>query len=624
MATVRLQDVIKNADSVSVPSQAVPVEQPSSLTNMMGLFGGAASEVGARAKKVITDAGDEYEAEPTVLGKAAVLGKTPLRLGGEAAKMAGEALAVPIKKAGEALSETEMIKEAGESPELTGIESLAGMIGRGLSGALGAVKDKVGEPVYQSLKDTVELFGLYTGGRAAKPGVDTAATAAKEAADLAARGAKGAADVTVDAAKAAADQAKKSLFGRPPKSIDDVVAQADDAMKTDLLSAKEQIAMNDKRITELENTIKLQAKDIEAGKTAGDLGAARKEVEMLRTENEGLKAAATRKTAEATTALPSLTEKWAGISPDIKNRIAGKQDKLKEYFDVAHARNLDDTLPTPLEHGARRVEEAVTKMEALLGDTGGKIGQFRQKVGNYTAKPDSMKAVETSFGGQLSKLNLEVKNGAIRQIPGTVRRVASDNEVNVLNDLYKDLLVVKQNPSLEKLIDLRMRFDRKINFEKSSREVSSSLDPLSRTVRKQIADVAAEIVGKSEASNLKKYSDLMEAYEGLRAFTDRKAGSEFLLKQVLSERGRLPREVMDAIKENTGIDLMDDAVMSSIATDLIGNSRQKGVFRQELLKSGLDVEAALAGDKAGAARLFLNFLKKGLIDEEKTYLKAAE
>ena len=48
-------------------------------------------------------------------------------------------------------------------------------------------------------------------------------------------------------------------------------------------------------------------------------------------------------------------------------------------------------------------------------------------------------------------------------------------------------------------------------------------------------------------------------------------------------------------KDFTGIDLMDDAVMSSIATDLIGNSRQKGLFRQEITKAGLDAEALLTG-----------------------------
>ena len=77
------------------------------------------------------------------------------------------------------------------------------------------------------------------------------------------------------------------------------------------------------------------------------------------------------------------------------------------------------------------------------------------------------------------------------------------------------------------------------------------------------------------------------------------------------------------IKDRTGIDLMDDAVMSSIATDLIGNSRQKGLFRQEITKAGLDTSALLRGDTSGAISLMFNFLKKSLVNEEKQFLKAA-
>jgi len=327
---------------------------------------------------------------------------------------------------------------------------------------------------------------------------------------------------------------------------------------------------------------------------------------------------------ETVTAQPSLPQRWAGVTNDIKNRIAGKQEKLMEYFDVAHARNDFDTLPTPLEYGAKNVDSAVTKMEEVLNDTGSRIGRFRKKIGTYEAQIDKIAKVENSFLNELQKLNLEIRRGVIRQKPGTVTRVNSESEIKILNDLYDDLLTVKENPSLEKLIDIRNRFDSKINFEKSTREASSVLDGLSRSVRKQIADVSAEIVGKSEAGNLERYSDFMDGYNMLKSYTDRRAGAEFLLKQVLSERGRAPREVMQIIKEFTGIDLMDDAVMSSLATDLIGNSRQKGLFRQEITKAGLDAAAILKGDTKGAIDLMTNVLKKFVIDEEKQFLKAAK
>lgn len=377
-----------------------------------------------------------------------------------------------------------------------------------------------------------------------------------------------------------ADATKTTLFGRPRplSNIEDVIRQADESVKSDFTTSK----------------------------------------------TTGMKPSQVLSATEQASAQPSILQKWAGISPDIKNRIAGKQDKLKEYFDVAHARNNFDTVPTPLEYGAKNVDTAVTKMEGLLNDTGSQIGQFRNKVGTYKANVDNVSRIETSFNNQLSKLNLEVKGNAIKQKAGTIARVNSEAEIKVLNDLYKELQIIKQSPDLQRLIDFRNLFDSKINFAKSARDVSSSLDPFSRTMRKEIADIAAQIVGKSEAANLAKYAEFMDAYNNLRSFTDRKAGAEFLLKQVLSERGGTSRAIIQTIKDITGIDLMDDAVMSSIATDLIGNARQKGVFRQEITKAGLDTASLLTGNTSGAIGLMFNFLKKGLINEEKQFLKAAQ
>ena len=358
---------------------------------------------------------------------------------------------------------------------------------------------------------------------------------------------------------------KTTLFGSPPKNVGEVITQADKALKPSEILAK----------------------------------------------------------TEAVTAVPSVKEKWVGISPDIKNRIYGKQDKLKEYFDVAHARNNLDTVPTPLEHAANSVENAVAKMDDVIEDTGSKIGSFRKKVATYEAGINQVSEVQTTFERELSKLNLKIVNGRVIQVPGKLSRVGSENDIRVLQSIYDEFGTFKENPNLEKLIDLRNIADSKINFAKESREVSNAIDPFARVVRKRLAEIGAKIVGRSEANNLKKYSDFLEAYNQLRSYTERRAGSEFLLKQVLSERGRMPRELMDAIKEYTGIDLMDDAVMASIATDLIGNTRQKGLFRQEITKAGLDTAALLRGDKRGAIEAMFNFLKGKIVPEEKTFLEAA-
>lgn len=353
-----------------------------------------------------------------------------------------------------------------------------------------------------------------------------------------------------------------SLFSRPATSVDDVVAQADNAI------------------------------------------------------------ARTRATAEAEAPSLSVREKWVGISPDIKKRIAGKPEQLQEYFDVAHARNVDDTLPTPYEYGGQKAQDVAEQMKDLLNETGSVIGATRQKFATYKATPDQVARVEQGFLSQLAKLNLEVRSGVVRQKPGTIAR-ASSGDIKALNDLYQDFRILKQSPTLTNIIDLRMGMDSRINFAKSAREVSNEVDPLARQVRKDLADVGAVLVGKTEAEELARYSAFMEAYNDLTSFTDKRAGGEYLLRLVLSGRGGDARKIIQTIKEYTGVDLMDDATMMTIATDVIGNSRQQNLFRQEMTKAGLDVASLMRGQPSGAVGLLSNVMTKWLLDKEKIFMEAS-
>jgi hypothetical protein len=335
--------------------------------------------------------------------------------------------------------------------------------------------------------------------------------------------------------------------------------------------------------------------------------------------------AGTREAAEAGAARLTIREKAVDLSPDVKKRLqkAGPV-KTQEYFDIAHARNLDDTLPTPYEFAGDRVRSTVDTIEAQLQDTGSAIGKARAKYATLHAGVDSLKVIEDTFIGSLGKLNLKLQGGRVIQIPGKVTRVSGKNDIKVLNDIYSELKKVKQSPTLENIIDFRGVVDGKINFGKRAGEVSNSVDPLSRTVRKQVAASAARIVGKGEAKNLTRYSEVIDALSDIKGFTDRRAGAEYLLKLTLSGRGKESRKIIETIKQLTGVDLMDDATLMTLATDLIGNASQKNLFRQEIGKAGLDAARILSGDSSGLLSLFTRKAKDTLLDPEKIILKASK
>lgn len=329
-----------------------------------------------------------------------------------------------------------------------------------------------------------------------------------------------------------------------------------------------------------------------------------------------------RKKAETAAPTVSLREKWAGIRPDIKKQIQGKQDQLKTYFNIAHARNQDANLPTPLEFAKRRAESARDQATNILNDTGTELGKFRAKIKTYQVPLEKVQKVVNSFDNELDKLNLQVKNRELSRIPGRVKKV-SDSEVKLLQDFRENLNVIRQTPTVDSIIQNRIAADNNINFAKSAREASSAIDPISRKIRNELAGINREAVGRLESKTLEDYSNLSEFVEELNGYINRRAGGEFLLKRVLSERGAETRSLINTLKKYTGVDLLDDATMAQVATDLIGNVDQKGLFRKEITKAGLDAEALLRGDKIGAAKALLDYGISKIAEPEKMFLKAA-
>ena len=329
----------------------------------------------------------------------------------------------------------------------------------------------------------------------------------------------------------------------------------------------------------------------------------------------------TRETAEATAPKLNVGEKVIGLTKDVKRRISGKTSKMQEYIDIAKTRNVDDLAPTPYEYGSQQVSKAVAEMETVLNTTGSKIGQTRTKLGTYKADTTQLAKIENVLNQQADKLNLKIDKGVISQKAGTVARVGS-GDIKALQEIYDNLLTVKSSPTLKNLIDFRGSVDSRINFGKMAREVSGEIDPLARQVRKQIADVGAELVGKTEAQNLAKYSEFMDAYNGLLSYTNRQAGGEYLLRLILSGRGGEARTLVNTIKEFTNIDLMDDATMMKLVTDYLGNEGQKNLFRQEITKAGLDANRILRGDVTGIVGSAVEKAGDVLFDPEKVLLEA--
>lgn len=349
----------------------------------------------------------------------------------------------------------------------------------------------------------------------------------------------------------------------------------------------------------------------------------KKQESILNPTNE----AETRLAAEATAPQLTISEKSIGMTPDVKRRIRVAGEELtNKYIDVAKARNLNDTLPSPYEYGSSRANEAEELMLKKLNDTGGEIGATREKLGTYKASNDQLNEIETALDKHIKKLNLRVKNGAVSKRIDAISS-ASTGDMKVIDVILNNLKTVKASPTLTNLIDLRNSVDANIHFGKGLREVTSEIEPLSRELRSVIADVNRRIVGKTEAAKLAEYSDYIDAYKDLKSYTDRKAGGEYMLRLVLSGRGGEARKILDTIRKYTGIDLMNDATLMKLVTEKLGNDEVKTLFAQEVSKiTGVasDLRALTSGNPVGGIVGLVTKAKDALIDPEKVIREAAK
>lgn len=313
-----------------------------------------------------------------------------------------------------------------------------------------------------------------------------------------------------------------------------------------------------------------------------------------------------RKAAEETAPQVTQLESRLGITADQKRRLqaAGPQ-KTQKFIDVVETRNKTDKAPTAMEFAGNQVRDAVEELDKKLKDTGSEIGETRQKLADIEAPIDEIKKIESEFENQLDRLNLKVENGEVVQQAGKVKKLDSQSrDINVLNQLQSDIEAVKQSPKLTNLVDLRTAFDNKIKFGKKAQEVSSQVDPVSRSVRKQIADTMENVVGPNKAEAVDKFARVADARDQLKEFTSRSAGGEYLLRLFQSGRGGEARKVIDTVREVTGKDLAEEATLMRLATDIFGNQEQKTLFQQSANNLGIsDILRSTTGDPDAIGRV---------------------
>lgn len=290
----------------------------------------------------------------------------------------------------------------------------------------------------------------------------------------------------------------------------------------------------------------------------------------------------------------------AGITPQIENALknmAGRKGeaKFEKFVTAAKERAGDIRKPSPQNLAADDMVSAANKLKQLTKEQGIKVGAVKEAVADKALA--DVTPVLRNFATDLeNKFGLRVSASAngkkifITKAKGRMKDVLSPSDQNKLKKALSQVLSLRKGGNLRKASDVLDNLDSLVDHKGSEliplNKSSEKLERFLGTVRHNLN----EVIGQSskELSTIKsRFSELKDAERMVRnmAGKDLQRG-ELLMRRVFSgDFGEDSIRLFDRIRKETGIDLVDSAVLAKFATDSVGSTADKTLLQQIVGKS---------------------------------------
>lgn len=287
-------------------------------------------------------------------------------------------------------------------------------------------------------------------------------------------------------------------------------------------------------------------------------------------------------------------------SPDVKTITILKEtprEKFDEYFNAARAASTDSRKLTPLE---------------VVGDKLSELTKQLQKKKEMTGKRKSEYVEGTRFG-----FNAFDTGPVVNKLTSLNNSLSIEGDKKLVGGLITKAKGVKTVRSADKFID---------NVQEILYRGNKDLTiPTGSSVEKQLRGIISEMNNRLKSQLPKeygtlntKYSNLLKATTSLnRALGEKVEGVSIngasLIKQFFSPSGRRSKELFEFIKNETGVDLAQDATLAKFTMELFDDVRAKSLLEGiPRSASGLiDKVIDFGVDKTGAGEKLQEFSRAG-------------
>lgn len=290
-----------------------------------------------------------------------------------------------------------------------------------------------------------------------------------------------------------------------------------------------------------------------------------------------------------------MVKNIAGISPQIENALknmAGRKGeaKFERFVGAAKERAEDIRKPSPQNLAADDLEKAAKKLKETIVKEGEKVGSVKKLVGNQPIKDitpvlKSFKDdIEDRFGLTIST-NVRGGNIKITKLPGRVKDVLSGSDQNKIRDALRQVLKLRKNGNLQKASDVLDNLDSLVEFKGTKLAPLNKSSNLLEGFLKNVRHNLNEVIGASSDDLAKaktRFSELKDMQRELGKLAgEQTQRGELLMRRVFSgDFGSDVIKTFEKISKETGIDLVDSAVLAKFATESVGSSADKTLLQQ--------------------------------------------
>ena len=292
-----------------------------------------------------------------------------------------------------------------------------------------------------------------------------------------------------------------------------------------------------------------------------------------------------------------------GISPQIENALKDGSipvEQFNQYMTAAKNRATDVRAPSALGLAADSLDQAASKVDESVAKAGSIVGAAKKGLSDLPV-PDINNVVK-DFETRASE-DFGAFSGPSRMTS------LSTADQGRLQEIYNGLKQIGGNETTARTVsDLMNKIDNQINYGKAS--YAGGLDPLSGFLLKTRG--ALNDVLRQSSPDFAKANDTFSVLKSVQNEINSMAGTqnqrgELLMKRVFSgDKSGQVQDLFNKIKQITGTDLVNDAVLAKYAVDTVGDASQKSLLQQT-------IEGVVAGHAQGILPTILNMARSAAV-----------